>query len=231
MTRTPGRPFRALTLLRAYAAAGSPPVELAGWGSYEGWSDRVCATVVWLGLPDPGARRRRAGETWSRQRVDATSSCRRRAEEATPRRTHADGTSSFGPCAGEASSFDVHPSASQRPEAAAGGAHDTPRGLIHGLGELLEGLGGAASSREILDRLGEKGARGTSPCRYPTLRSALAELFPGLGPEALPTPTQLTARLRPLRGRPAGGAILEQGTRGEKGVRWCVQRLPKAPST
>ncbi len=47
----------ALTLLRAYAAAGRPPQRLAGWGSFEGWSDLVRATVVWLGLPDPADTR------------------------------------------------------------------------------------------------------------------------------------------------------------------------------
>ena len=47
----------ALTLLRAYAAAGRPPQRLPGWGSYEGWSDLVRSTVVWLDLPDPAETR------------------------------------------------------------------------------------------------------------------------------------------------------------------------------
>ena len=47
----------ALTLLRAYAAAGFPPQRLTGWGSYEGWSDLVRSTIVWLGLVDPAVTR------------------------------------------------------------------------------------------------------------------------------------------------------------------------------
>ena len=47
----------ALTLLRAYAAAGAPAQGLAGWGSFDGWSDRVRSTLVWLGLPDPADTR------------------------------------------------------------------------------------------------------------------------------------------------------------------------------
>ena len=51
----------ALTLLRAYAAAAFPSQRLPGWGSYEGWSDLVRSTVVWLGLPDPAQTRAAPG--------------------------------------------------------------------------------------------------------------------------------------------------------------------------
>ncbi|MEM7357098.1 MAG: hypothetical protein AAF657_40160, partial [Acidobacteriota bacterium] len=47
----------ALTLLRAYLAAGRPDQHLTGWGSYESWSDLVRSAVVWLGLPDPAETR------------------------------------------------------------------------------------------------------------------------------------------------------------------------------
>ncbi len=47
----------AVTLLRAYVVAGRPRQPLEAWGSYEGWSDLVRSTVVWLGLPDPAATR------------------------------------------------------------------------------------------------------------------------------------------------------------------------------
>lgn len=47
----------ALTILRAYCAAGRPPVELRPWGSYEGWSALVRAALVWCGLEDPVATR------------------------------------------------------------------------------------------------------------------------------------------------------------------------------
>jgi len=42
-----------LTLLRAYFAAGCPPVEMRTMGSYEEWSGVVRAPLIWLGLPDP----------------------------------------------------------------------------------------------------------------------------------------------------------------------------------
>lgn len=48
----------ALTILRAYCVAGSPQTPLPPWGSYEGWSDLIRQTIVWLGLPDPAATRK-----------------------------------------------------------------------------------------------------------------------------------------------------------------------------
>ncbi len=175
----------ALTLLRAYAAAGSPPLDLSGWGSYEGWSDRVRSTVVWLGLPDPAetrhrhvnagvVRRGRAGRAAGREQLD----------------------------------------------------------LVHGLAELLETLGGAASSKEILDELAapRTGANTTSPPTYATLRAALAALFATADDRALPTPAQLSAELGSLRGRSAGGACIERQRRSYKGVLWRVQRTEKEAS-
>ncbi len=156
----------ALTLLRAYADAGSPAQDLPGWGSYEGWSDVVRSTVVWLGLPDPAGSRDRQALT-------------------------------------------------------AGTARDGLRALISGLAELLEVLGGSASSREILDQLSRDRGGETSP--YSTLRSALAERFPDLPAGTLPTPAQLSLERGAVRGRLAGGACIEQGPRGYKGVRWRVQ--------
>jgi hypothetical protein len=47
----------ALTILRAYAAAGRPQRELRPWGSFDGWSRLVRQAVVWVGLPDPGETR------------------------------------------------------------------------------------------------------------------------------------------------------------------------------
>ncbi|MDH5675764.1 MAG: hypothetical protein OEZ06_26805 [Myxococcales bacterium] len=43
----------ALTILRAYHCAGQPALEMTPWGSYEEWSRRVRAPLLWLGLPDP----------------------------------------------------------------------------------------------------------------------------------------------------------------------------------
>jgi hypothetical protein len=47
----------ALTILRAYFAAGRPDQGLPAWGSFEGWSALVRSAVVWVGLPDPGETR------------------------------------------------------------------------------------------------------------------------------------------------------------------------------
>lgn len=47
----------ALTILRGYIAAGRPDQSLKPWGSFEGWSDLVRASIVWCGLADPGETR------------------------------------------------------------------------------------------------------------------------------------------------------------------------------
>ena len=47
----------ALTLLRAYVAAGRPAQSFPGMGSFEGWSDLVRSAVVFHGLADPGLAR------------------------------------------------------------------------------------------------------------------------------------------------------------------------------
>ena len=159
----------ALTLLRAYAAAGRPAQHLPGWGSYEGWSDVVRSTVVWLGLPDPAETR-------------------------------------------------------DELEAASDLEQSTARELVHGLAELLEARGGAATSRDILEALAAAGATG----RYATLRLALAESFPRLRRERLPTAAQLSTKLGSMRGRCLDGVYLEQGARNYKGVQWTVRRLREA---
>jgi putative DNA primase/helicase len=43
----------ALTILRAFHAAGCPQTNLDPYASYESWTERVRAVCVWLGLPDP----------------------------------------------------------------------------------------------------------------------------------------------------------------------------------
>jgi hypothetical protein len=47
----------ALTMLRAYCAAGRPNVGLPAWGSFEGWSALVRSAIIWTGFPDPGESR------------------------------------------------------------------------------------------------------------------------------------------------------------------------------
>ena len=47
----------ALTILRAHAIAGYPNPCTSQWGSFEGWSDRVRASLVWLGMADPADTR------------------------------------------------------------------------------------------------------------------------------------------------------------------------------
>lgn len=49
----------ALTILRAYFAAGKPAQSLMKMGSFDGWSEVVCGAIVWLGLPDPVSARER----------------------------------------------------------------------------------------------------------------------------------------------------------------------------
>lgn len=48
----------ALTILRAYQVAGQPRQKMRSWGSFEGWSDYVRASLVFAGCIDP------APESW-----------------------------------------------------------------------------------------------------------------------------------------------------------------------
>jgi len=43
----------ALTICRAYLAAGSPDLGLSPFGSFERWSKLVRSALVWAGTPDP----------------------------------------------------------------------------------------------------------------------------------------------------------------------------------
>lgn len=43
----------ALTIMRAWAAAGSPKAEVSPIGSFSEWSDMCRQPLIWLGLPDP----------------------------------------------------------------------------------------------------------------------------------------------------------------------------------
>ncbi|MCY2991315.1 MAG: hypothetical protein NTY19_26090 [Planctomycetota bacterium] len=43
----------AVTVLRAYVAAGRPEQQLIPWGSFSQWSDLIRSAIVWVGLPDP----------------------------------------------------------------------------------------------------------------------------------------------------------------------------------
>lgn len=47
----------ALTILRAFCAAGRPAAELKSWGSFEGWSDLVRGALVYAGELDPAETR------------------------------------------------------------------------------------------------------------------------------------------------------------------------------
>jgi hypothetical protein len=47
----------ALTIMRAYIAAGRPPQNIAPFGGFEEWSNMVRAPLVWLGCADPCASR------------------------------------------------------------------------------------------------------------------------------------------------------------------------------
>jgi hypothetical protein len=50
--------WSALTLWRAWWAAGRPGLNVKPWGSFEGWSSSVPPALVFAGLPDPTATRR-----------------------------------------------------------------------------------------------------------------------------------------------------------------------------
>ena len=43
----------ALTILRAYCVAGRPKQDIRPWGSFEGWSQLVRTSLVWIGQTDP----------------------------------------------------------------------------------------------------------------------------------------------------------------------------------
>ncbi len=43
----------AVTVLRAYLAAGTPKQSLKSWGSFQAWSDLIRGAIVWIGRPDP----------------------------------------------------------------------------------------------------------------------------------------------------------------------------------
>ena len=43
----------AVTILRAYVAAGGPSQGLTPWGSFEAWSGLIRHAIVWVGLLDP----------------------------------------------------------------------------------------------------------------------------------------------------------------------------------
>ncbi len=90
--------------------------------------------------------------------------------------------------------------------------------LVHGLAELLQPLGGAATAREILDQLAR------SDDDFPTLRTALRDLFPRLESGQLPRSTQLAGRLRAHRGRVVRGACIDQASKSYKGALWTVRR-------
>ncbi len=52
----------ALTILRAYFAAGKPEQPGGTWGSFESWSDLIRGAIVWCGLADPLITRETAKE-------------------------------------------------------------------------------------------------------------------------------------------------------------------------
>lgn len=68
----------ALTLLRAYHAAGCPDVPMQPWGGFESWKKASLAPLVWLGFPDPIPARRelRSADTTAEHRRMFTSAFR-----------------------------------------------------------------------------------------------------------------------------------------------------------
>lgn len=63
LARRPSLVADALTILRAYVAAGRPTVAVQRWGGFDAWVSLVASALVWAGAPDPmGARRGLAGD-------------------------------------------------------------------------------------------------------------------------------------------------------------------------
>lgn len=66
----------ALTILRAFVVAGRPDQSLKPWGSFQGWSDVVRQSIVWIKMPDPGETRQQLIEQvdretdWLRQMIE-----------------------------------------------------------------------------------------------------------------------------------------------------------------
>lgn len=58
MKERPRLTAAALTLLRAYHAAGRPAVDVPTWGGFVSWTDAVLKPLVWLGFKDPTPVRR-----------------------------------------------------------------------------------------------------------------------------------------------------------------------------
>ncbi len=99
--------------------------------------------------------------------------------------------------------------------------------LIAGTGEVLADLGGSATAREIVAHL----ARAENVGHYATLRATLAELFPRLKKDELPTASKLAFKLRAFRGRVVAGASIDRGAKSYRGVCWTVRRRSiSAPS-
>ncbi len=92
--------------------------------------------------------------------------------------------------------------------------------LIGGLDELLGDLGGTATAREIVGHL----ARAENQGHYATLRGVLAELFPRLKKDELPTASKLAFKLRTFRGHVFGGASISRGAKSRRGVQWTVRK-------
>ena len=103
-------------------------------------------------------------------------------------------------------------------EGAHAGGETALHALVFGLAELLEDLDGAATARQIVDRLAAE------PGAYARLRSALAELIPKATSDRgeLPSPIRLAGRLRAYRGRVVRGACIDLAPRHHAGNRWTV---------
>lgn len=66
----------ALTLVRAYVVARLPDQGIETWGSFEAWSQRIRAPMVWAGLPDPHRSNRELKvEDEEGMQLDAILSC------------------------------------------------------------------------------------------------------------------------------------------------------------
>ena len=90
--------------------------------------------------------------------------------------------------------------------------------LVFGLAELLDRLGRSATVKQIARELATEGA-------YPRLRCALAELFPHLDRDQLPSSQQLAGRLRAYRGHVARGHFIDRVPNHHGAARWTVRKV------
>ena len=97
-------------------------------------------------------------------------------------------------------------------------------GLLAGLGQLIDVLGGAATARRITAALAAE------PGRFGDLAAALERRSPGLAPGDPAAATSLGYLLRALKGSVFGGRTLVAARRTRRGIAWAVRPAMSRPA-